>query len=276
MPLSDNELRRRLAAQQWTSHNIALTDHISTMPGRPDFMETDLRLKAVLRVLELLYRGQLLNLRVADLGCLEGGYALALAQRGMNVVGIEARAKNLPKSQLLQDHFELPNLEFVLGDVKNFTRDHFGDFDVVLALGILYHLDQPPAWLRQIAQATRSVLIIDSHYAPADELSLAFIDERLSQLSSLERIEDGSASFEGRWFFEYGEDAEREDQLWASYSNRRSFWLTKESLLRAVSNAGFDLVFEQHDYSAALYEYFTIKFPRVMLIAVKSASFINR
>lgn len=274
MPLSDKELRHRLATQQWTSHNIALTDHISAMPGHPDFIETDLRLKAVLRVLKLLYRGRLANLRVADLGCLEGGYALALAQRGMNVVGIEARAKNLQKAQLLQEHFELPNLEFALGDVKNFTRDEFGDFDVVLALGILYHLDQPPAWLRQIAQATSSLLIIDSHYAPADELSLAFIDERLA-LSSLERMEDGPATYEGRWFFEYGEADKREDQLWASYSNRKSFWLTKESLLRAVSSAGFDLVFEQHDYSAALYEYFTIKFPRVMLIAVKSASFIS-
>lgn len=276
MPLSDKELLRRVAAQSWTSHNIALTDQITTMPDQSNLMEADLRLKAILRVLTLLYRGRLANLRLADLGCLEGGFALALAQRGMNVVGIEARAKNLRKVQLLQEHFELPNLEFALGDVKNFTRDDFGDFDVVLALGILYHLDQPPAWLRQIAQATSSVLFIDSHYAPADELSLALIDERISQLSTLERMEDGPATYQGRWFFEYGADAEREDQLWASYSNRKSFWLTKESLLRAVSSAGFDLVFEQHDYSAALYEHFTIKFPRVMLVAVKSASFLNR
>ena len=276
MSLSDRKLRRRLAAQQWTSHNIALTDQITTMPGQPDFIETDLRLKAVLRVLTLLYRGQLANLRVADLGCLEGGFALALAQRGMSVVGVEARVRNLEKAQLLQEHFELPHLEFVLGDVKNFTRDDFGDFDVVLALGILYHLDQPSAWLRQIAQATRSVLFIDSHYAPADEASLALIDERIAQLSSLERIEDGTDAYEGRWFFEYGEEVEREDQLWASYSNRKSFRLTKESLLRAVANAGFDLVLEQHDYSAALYKHFTTKFPRVMLVAVKGTSFVNK
>lgn len=276
MPLSDKELRRRLAAQPWTSHNIALTDRITTMPGRPDFMETDTRLKALLRVLEFCYRGRLANMRVADLGCLEGGFALALAQRGMNVVGIEARAENLAKARLLKQHFDLPNLEFVQDDVKNFTRDNFGDFDVVLALGILYHLDQPAAWLRQIAGATRSVLIVDSHYAPDDEASLALIDERIAQLSALERIEDGAATYEGRWFFEYGEDAEREDQLWASYSNRKSFWLTKDSLLRAVSSAGFDLVFEQHDYSAALYKHFTIKFPRAMLIAVKGASFIKQ
>ncbi len=276
MPLSDRKLRRRLAKQPWTSHNIALTDSITTMPGQPDFMKTDTRLKALLRVLAFFYRGRLANLRVADLGCLEGGFALALAQRGMNVVGIEARKKNLEKARLLKQHFDLPNLEFVEGDVKNFTRDNFGDFDVVLALGILYHLDQPAAWLRQIAGATGSVLIVDSHYAPDDEASLALIDQRIAQLSALERIEDGPATYEGRWFFEYGADAEREDQLWASYSNRKSFWLTKESLLRAVSSAGFDLVFEQHDYSAVLYKHFTIKFPRTMLIAVKGASFINQ
>lgn len=276
MPLSDKELRRRLAAHPWTSHNIALTDSITTMPGQPDFMKTDLRLRALLRVLAFCYRGTLANLRVADLGCLEGGFALALAQRGMDVVGIEARVKNLEKARLLREHFDLPNLRFMQGDVKDFTRNTFGDFDVVLALGILYHLDQPAAWLRQIAGATGSVLIIDSHYAPDDDASLALIDERIAQLSPLGHIEDGAATYEGRWFYEYGEDDEREDQLWASYSNRKSFWFTKESLVRAISSAGFDLVFEQHDYSAVMYKFFTIKFPRVMLVAVKGNSFIKQ
>jgi SAM-dependent methyltransferase len=276
VPLSEKELRRRLAAQPWTSHNIALTDSIATMPGQPDFMKTDQRLKALLRVLALCCPGASANLRVADLGCLEGGFSLALAQLGMNVVGIEARVKNLEKARLLKEHFDLTNLEFKQGDVKDFTRDAFGEFDVVLALGILYHLDQPAAWLRQIAEATGRVLIIDSHYAPDDDASMALIDERIAQLSALDHIEDGAASYEGRWFFEYGEDDEREDQLWASYSNRKSFWFTKESLLRAISSAGFDLVLEQHDYSAAMYKFFTIKFPRVMLVAVKDKNLIRR
>src|SRR5438128_8813651 len=105
MSLSNEELRRRLAVQEWTAHNIRLNSDISTMPGKPDFMETDLRLKAILRALSFFYRGQLAGLRVADLGALEGGFGLAMAQQGMEVIGVEARQMNLAKMMLLKDHF---------------------------------------------------------------------------------------------------------------------------------------------------------------------------
>ncbi len=272
MALSDEDLRRRLAGQQWTSHNIRLSDELTTMPGQPDFMETDLRLKAVMRALTLLYKGDFAALRVADLGCLEGGFALALARRGMNVTGIEARRKNFEKLKLLEEHFGLRNLGFELDDVKNFDAERFGVCDVTLALGILYHLDKPAAWLRQVASATRGLLIVDSHYAPSDDADLARLDSRLP-LGPLEQMEDGGQIYEGRWFFEYDDKANREDQLWASYSNRSSFWLTKESLLKALLRAGFDLVLEQHDYSADSYKHLTITFPRTMILAVKSGGF---
>jgi len=142
-----------------------------------------------------------MGLRVADLGCLEGGFSLALAQRGMNMLGIEARRKNLEKAQLLKEHFETTNLEFLCDDVKNFSRERFGMFDIVLALGILYHLDQPVAWLRQIAEATSGVLVVESHFAPSDESSLSQIDPRLSQLGPIEKVEIGRETYEGRWFF---------------------------------------------------------------------------
>jgi SAM-dependent methyltransferase len=270
MTLSNEDLRRRLAGQQWTSHNIRLTNELTTMPGQPDFLETDLRLKAVMRALALFYKDSFSTLRVADLGCLEGGFALALAQRGMSVTGVEARWKNFEKLRLLKDHFGLRNLNFELKDVKNFKRESFGSFDVTLALGILYHLDQPCAWLRQVAEATRGLLIVDSHYAPADDVRLAQLDPRLA-LGPLKQMEDGGEIYEGRWFFEYDERSNREDQLWASYSNHSSFWLTKESLLKALLRSGFDLVLEQHDYSAASYKHLTITFPRTMILAIKSS-----
>ncbi|MBD0370196.1 MAG: methyltransferase domain-containing protein [Pyrinomonadaceae bacterium] len=275
MTLPDEELRRRLASQLWTSHNVRLSEEVTTMPGQPDFIETDLRLKAILRVLRFLYRDNFAALSAVDLGSLEGGFALALAQLGMNVTGIEARWKNFEKLQLLKEHFGLRNLSFEMDDVKNFTRERFGIFDVTLALGILYHLDSPSAWLRQVAAATRSLLIVDSHYAPTEDEGLARLDTRL-KLGPLVAMKDVDEVYEGRWFFEYDERAEREDQLWASYSNRSSFWLTKESLLKALLRSGFDLVLEQHDYSAASYKRLTITFPRTMILAIKSDRFSGK
>lgn len=269
MPLSDEELKRRLEEQDWTAHNIRLSPEVTTRPGDPDFIETDLRLRAILRALSFVYRGRLAGLRVADLGSLEGGFALALARQGMEVTAIEARRKNLDKCLLLHEQFGLANLEFVHDDVKNFTRQKYGDFDVVLALGIFYHLDAPLAWLRQVAEATRAVLILESHYAPADEAALALLDSRLKHLGPLKKVEDGGNIYDGRWFLEYGPGVDPEGQLWASYSNGSSFWLTKESLLRAALRSGFELVFEQHDYSAESYQFLAHTYSRGMYLALK-------
>lgn len=275
MPLSNEDLRKRLAKQQWTSHNVRLSDEVTTMPGEPDFVQTDMRLHAIQRVLKLLYRDNLSTLRIADLGCLEGGFAMALSREGATVLGIEARATNLEKAALLKEHFELSGMELLCADVKDLTVERFGTFDVVLALGILYHIDQPVQWLRQVASATRGVLILDSHFAPADEPSFKQVDNRFATtLGELEKMEVGGWNCEGRWFSEYTENEDREEQLWASYSNRKSFWLTKESLLLALVRSGFDLVFEQHDYSAHFYNYFTTTYPRGMFVAIKTAGLL--
>jgi len=278
MPLSNQELQRQLAQQRWTSHNIRLTPEITTMPGKADFLETDTRLLSIFRVLPLLYRGGYQGLRVADLGCLEGGFALAMAQRGMDVIGVEGRQTNLSKASLVKEHFGLRNLEFRLDDVKNFTCETYGTFDIVLALGILYHLDEPIRWLRQVAGATRGLLIVDSHFAPSDDASLSLIDPRIAALGPIQQVEDSGTIYEGRWFTDCSEAADREMQLWASYSNFKSFWLTKDSLFCGLRQAGFDLVLEQHDAWGGLdvYKFYSTNYVRGMFLAIKTDAFVTR
>ena len=278
MALSDEQLQRTLADQHWTSHNIRLSPQVTTMPGQPDFMETDTRLHSILLALRLFYREGLKGLRVADLGCLEGGFSLAMAQSGMNVIGIEARQTNLDRALLLKEHFELSNLEFRRDDVKNFTRENYGTFDIVLALGILYHLDEPIKWLRQLAEVTDGLLIIDSHFAPSDDAGLALLDPKLSGLGPIQQIEDEETTYEGRWYEDVSEWLDLETQVWSSYSNASSFWLTKDSLLCGLKRAGFELVFEQHDSWGDLdvYKYFSTHYVRGVFLAIKSNVFTSR
>ncbi len=274
MALSDEQLKCRLADQNWTSHNLRLSAQVETMPGKPDFMETDTRLIAILRTLALFYREGLKDLRVADLGCLEGGFALAMAQRGMNVIAIEARQTNLNKSLLIKEHFDLPNLEFRRDDVKNFTREKYGRFDIVLALGILYHLDEPTKWMRQVAAATEGLLIIDSHFAPSHDAGLRLLDKRLAKPGRLRQIKDGEMTYEGRWYPDCSPSLDRESQVWSSYSNSESLWLTKDSLCCGLMRAGFDLVLEQHDaWGVDAYKFYSTNFVRGIFVAAKSKAF---
>ena len=271
MTLTDQDLTRRISEQSWTAHNIRFTPGVAAMPNMPDF-ENDIRLKAILGFLSSFYRNDLAGLKVADLGCLEGGFSLEMAQRGMLVTGIEAREKNLIKCRLIEEHFALPNLKFVRDDVKNFSVENYGTFDVVLALGILYHLDNPVPWLSQIAAATKTLLVIESHYAPEDKTALGLLDSDLRHLGPIEQIEHQGSTYEGRWFFEYGPEHDPENQLWASYSNRSSFWLTRESLIRATRAAGFDLVLEHHNYTVDNYRLLNWKRARGMYLAIKSTT----
>ena len=81
MALSTEELKQRLAKQQWTGHNIRLNSEVTTWPNHYDFA-LDGRLKAIERMLRLTFGEKPNRLRIADLGSLEGGFAVALAQQG--------------------------------------------------------------------------------------------------------------------------------------------------------------------------------------------------
>lgn len=277
MALTEDVLRRRLAAQKWTAHNVELLPGLFTLPGTPPLASTNLHLLAILRTLDLLYPSGLHGLRVADLGCLEGGFALAFAQRGAEVVGVEVRRENVEKCLLLKEHFALPNLAFVQADVNTFDREAFGGFDVVLALGILYHLDRPVAWLDQVARATNGVLFVDTHFAPADDAAMAALDPRLSALGPLEEASFQERPFRGRWFREFETEEQRDGVPWASYANPQSFWLTKASLVGALAwPCRFNVVLEQYDHYADQYEKFATEYPRCMCVGVKPAGVAAR
>jgi hypothetical protein len=272
LPLTTDNLRDRLAHQRWTSHNIRLNDELTTCPSLGYAFENDSRLKAIERMFDFTFGSDWGMLRIADLGSLEGGFALACARKGAEVLGLEARRANFDKLLLLKEHFDLPKLKFELGDVKDFRAERYGKFDAVLALGILYHLDSPVEWLAQVAETTETALVIDSHFAPADKDALRRVAPGLSALSDIEEKVYQGLVYRGRWFTEFPPNSDREANLWASYSNWRSFWLTKESLVRAVRDAGFPLVLEQHEYSVAQFDHLNTIFPRTLLVGLKTKS----
>jgi hypothetical protein len=114
----------------------------------------------------------------------------------------------------------LPDLGFVQGDVRNLAA--YGEFDGVFCCGLLYHLDEPSAFLAMLGKVTRRVLVVQSHYAPYPQ-----------------------TAHEGRRGSWAGDNP---DEPWGSHGNSASFRLGKLDLLAAMRDAGFDVVFEQHDY----------------------------
>ena len=65
---------------EFTAHNIRLADGTRTKPDEPYGMESHPWFPAAERVLTTVFPGHRKDVRVADLGCLEGGYALVFQQ----------------------------------------------------------------------------------------------------------------------------------------------------------------------------------------------------
>lgn len=231
----------------WTSHNIELAPGVFTLPGQPP-LHDEPRARAIRRELQRFAArdGAGLNgLRGLDLGCLEGGFTLELARLGVQALGIEGRESNFVKCQALAEHLALPQLRFELNDVKALSAERHGRFDLVLCLGLLYHLDDPAAFIAQLGReltAESAVMFLDTHVAPPDDVSLGAFNGR-SALSPLTVVQHAGHDYAGRWYHEYDPTAPAPDEAWTSVSNARSFWPTEAALISMLIRGGFTSVY---------------------------------
>jgi 2-polyprenyl-3-methyl-5-hydroxy-6-metoxy-1,4-benzoquinol methylase len=122
---------------QWIAHQIRLPNSPSTIGHQEGHSERVLR--HIQLVADLLAK-PLSQVRTLDLACLEGGFTFELAMQGAQAVGLEGRKDNLDKCEAIKARIGLSNCSFLQHDVRNLSKHKHGSFDVVLCLGILYHL----------------------------------------------------------------------------------------------------------------------------------------
>ena len=217
----------------WTAHNIRLSEDVYTIGQEPSGDEVKLR--RIVQVVSDLFEGRVDGVRALDLACLEGMYALELGRRGAEVVGIEGREANLEKARFAAHWLGLERVEFVLDDVRNLDAESHGMFDVVLCLGILYHLDVPDVFtfVEQMAAVCTRALVVDTHVA----------------LEAEETQTHYGRDYLGRHLFEHDPKSSEEERLkalWSSLDNPKAFAPTRPSLLSLLARAGFTTVFEVH------------------------------
>jgi SAM-dependent methyltransferase len=224
------ELEREYGS--WTSHNLQLRDDLYTIgPGVAG--GTEARLRRIVQMAADL-AGPIDRLRVLDLGALEGLFAVELARRGATVVAIEGRRANYEKLRLARDALELDELELRLEDVRDLRLERHGEFDLVLCLGLLYHLDAPDvfALLSRMHEVCRRLVIVDTRIA----------------LHAVDPYDHQGHRYWGQFADEpsAATDPRSRDALWSSIGNPRSFHLTRISLCNALADHGYSSVFECH------------------------------
>lgn len=105
---------------------------------------------------------------ILDLGCNCGFFTLEMAARGaLHVLGLDFRQENIEQAEFLKRAFGVSSSNFSTQNVKDIEEDN-ELFDVVLNLGLMYHLSTPFEVLRSCYQLTKQFCVIDtiSHTEP--------------------------------------------------------------------------------------------------------------
>jgi tRNA (mo5U34)-methyltransferase len=107
------------------------------------------------------------GLSAVDLASHQGYFATRLAQKGMSrVLGIDARESHVEDSRLIASVYDLKQLRFSQADVHDLDATVTGRFDVVLMLGLLYHLENPVGALRTARSLCSGVCMIETQIVP--------------------------------------------------------------------------------------------------------------
>jgi tRNA (mo5U34)-methyltransferase len=158
--LDTAELARAVAQIRWW-HRLDLGNGLET-PGRQDS-------QAKLRTLSL--PEDLSGLSVLDIGTWDGFFAFEAERRGASrVVAIDSPELNWGgQNGGTREGFDLARRVLRSGvldreiSVLALDPSTVGEFDLVLALGVIYHMVSPLQALSRIAHVTRDLLILDTH-----------------------------------------------------------------------------------------------------------------
>jgi SAM-dependent methyltransferase len=116
------------------------------------------------------FGGSLEGKRVLDLGCNAGFFSLKAIEAGCDyVLGIDGREMHVDQANFV---FEVKDIdpsryEFACGNILDFDYQKAGPFDIVLCLGVLYHINQPIALFKAIAPVNTDLLVIDTKLSAA-------------------------------------------------------------------------------------------------------------
>jgi SAM-dependent methyltransferase len=215
----------------WTAHNIHLGHGLYTIA--PQITGDEIKLRRIVQCVSDLSGGSVEGLRILDLACLEGLFAIELARQGANCLGIEGRELNIEKARFAKEALSLDNLELVQDDVRNLSVKKYGSFDVVLCLGLLYHLDVPDvfSFIESLSEVCRKICIVDTRIVFHPKVQYVYNGKTYCGSKSEEHSSTESAGA-------------KMSKLWASLDNNEAFWLSRPSLYNALFHAGFTTAYE--------------------------------
>ncbi len=166
--LSQSDLVRQVLAKEWFySYELPGGERTPTYHNGDLDAIHDTRWLMLERQLQKVFSGRYSHLKAVDLASHQGWFAVKTAQLGFaEVLGIEARQSHVDDSCLIRDVYALQQLQFTQSDIHDVDTLKLGQFDLVLMLGLLYHLENPISALRLCHALCKGLCIIETQIVP--------------------------------------------------------------------------------------------------------------
>jgi tRNA (mo5U34)-methyltransferase len=111
---------------------------------------------------------------VLDVGCNAGFYAIEAKRRGADrVLGVDGQRQHVRQAVFVRQVLNL-DIEYRRMNVYELTRRNVGEFDVTLALGLIYHLKHLVLALENLYAVTRDLLIVETAIMPPQRTPKSF------------------------------------------------------------------------------------------------------
>lgn len=147
---------------QWAYPFVFPGGHTVTVPPRIE-NRTFQREHYFLDPLLALCGGDLKGRRVLDLACNAGWWSLAVIRAGAAYVhGVDGRAMHIEQAHTVFAEFDVDPGRYRFEQRNVFELEDVGEFDVVLCLGLLYHVAKPFELLERISGWNRDLLVVDT------------------------------------------------------------------------------------------------------------------
>lgn len=182
-------------------------------------------------VLDNIFKDMWGTIDCLDVACNEGYYSMLLYNKGTKkVLGIDIREKNIERANFIKNYFgfEDKRIDFKQMDLFELVSDKKSKFDLVMFLGVLYHLENPMGALRLLRRMTKRVLVVETQLTRFNKS----INSGWGTIESSLNLPASLAIYQ---------ETDSETNLLAS-SNSLSFIPNKEAVIKMLNAAGFSKV----------------------------------
>ncbi len=187
--------------------------------------------------------------RVLELGPLEGAHTATLRRDlgAAHVTAIEANASAFLRCLVTKEVLALDGVEFRLGDFRPYLDSTDERFDLAVAIGVLYHLDDPVPVLANLARVTERIVIWT--HVHAGDRHTASLEERFDR--PIDRTFDGTSYRLHPYRYETSLD-------WSGFcggTRAKAAWIERDDLLAIIERLGYSIERveeEDHPHGPAL------------------------